>query len=124
MEKEMKIIPPEGYEIDKENSTFGCIKFKPLKKWITYDGIAQKIFSRRVPVQIVRQGIIEAASDHFYDYPNMAIYEIQLKKVLAINQLMNIAKYYNGDWEPNWRERTMKFYIKYYEGGVSCRGLM
>ena len=27
-----KIIPPEGYEIDKENSTFECIKFKPIAK--------------------------------------------------------------------------------------------
>lgn len=31
--KELKIIPPEGYEIDKENSTFECIKFKPIKRW-------------------------------------------------------------------------------------------
>ena len=28
--KSMKITPPEGYEIDKENSTFGDIKFKPI----------------------------------------------------------------------------------------------
>ena len=28
MEKEIKINIPEGYEIDKENSTFECIKFK------------------------------------------------------------------------------------------------
>ena len=27
-EQEIKIIVPEGYEIDKENSTFECIKFK------------------------------------------------------------------------------------------------
>lgn len=35
MKKEIKITPPEGYEIDKENSTFECIKFKPIvkKKW-------------------------------------------------------------------------------------------
>ena len=34
MEKELKIVPPEGYEIDKENSTLECIKFKPLiKRW-------------------------------------------------------------------------------------------
>ena len=26
----MVIVPPEGYEIDKENSTFECIKFKPI----------------------------------------------------------------------------------------------
>ncbi len=31
--KEIKITPPEGYEIDKENSTFDCIKFKPIKRW-------------------------------------------------------------------------------------------
>ena len=32
--KEIKITPPEGYEIDKENSTLECIKFKPVaKKW-------------------------------------------------------------------------------------------
>lgn len=32
--KEIKITPPEGYEIDKENSTFDCIKFKPVaKRW-------------------------------------------------------------------------------------------
>lgn len=29
--KEIKINIPEGYEIDKENSTFECIKFKPSK---------------------------------------------------------------------------------------------
>ena len=31
--KEIKIVPPEGYEIDKENSTFDCIKFKRIKRW-------------------------------------------------------------------------------------------
>lgn len=34
MKKEIKITPPEGYEIDKEHSTFDCIKFKSIaKKW-------------------------------------------------------------------------------------------
>jgi len=35
MEKEVKIVPPEGYEVDKENSTFDCIKFKLIqsKRW-------------------------------------------------------------------------------------------
>lgn len=34
MEKEIKINIPEGYEIDKENSTFKCIRFKPIvKRW-------------------------------------------------------------------------------------------
>ena len=35
MEKEIKIDVPEGYEIDKKNSTFECIKFKKkeIKPW-------------------------------------------------------------------------------------------
>lgn len=35
MEKEFKIQVPKGYEIDKENSTFEYIKFKPIqpKRW-------------------------------------------------------------------------------------------
>lgn len=32
MEKEFRIQVPEGMEIDKENSTFECIKFKPIQK--------------------------------------------------------------------------------------------
>ena len=30
--KEIKITPPEGFEIDKENSTLEYIKFKPIEK--------------------------------------------------------------------------------------------
>ena len=30
--KEIKITPPDGYEIDQENSTFECIKFKKIEK--------------------------------------------------------------------------------------------
>jgi len=37
--KELKINVPEGYEIDKENSTFECIKFKPVeKRWRDTNG--------------------------------------------------------------------------------------
>ena len=33
--KELRVEVPQGYEIDKENSTFECIKFKPkgIKTW-------------------------------------------------------------------------------------------
>lgn len=42
--KELKVQVPEGYEIDKENSTFECIKFKPIKKDITYEYICNEMF--------------------------------------------------------------------------------
>ena len=37
MEKELKIQVPNGYEIDEENSTFGCIKFKEKKEIRTWE---------------------------------------------------------------------------------------
>lgn len=33
--KEIKIQVPEGYEIDKENSTFECVKFKKVHEVYT-----------------------------------------------------------------------------------------
>ena len=40
--KEVKIQVPNGYEIDRENSTFECIKFKP--KNIIYKDVCNKLF--------------------------------------------------------------------------------
>lgn len=34
----VNIIPPTGFVIDKENSTFNCIKFKPIQKRWRDDG--------------------------------------------------------------------------------------
>lgn len=37
-EKQIKINVPAGYVIDKENSTFECIKLKKKKRFADYDG--------------------------------------------------------------------------------------
>ena len=39
--------------------------------------------------------------------------EKQLEQLLAINKLMNVAKYLNGDWKINWRSKQEKYYIVY-----------
>ena len=56
--KELKIQVPKGYEIDKENSTFECIKFKPIKKDITYQNVGEKIFSNNVFSHIMVRNIM------------------------------------------------------------------
>lgn len=43
-QKSIKIYIPEGYEIDMENSSFEEIKFKPIKKQITYDDVTRNLF--------------------------------------------------------------------------------
>ena len=42
MEKELKIRVPDGYEIDNENSTFECIKYKKKYEIRTWFDYAQK----------------------------------------------------------------------------------
>lgn len=98
--KEIKINIPEGYEIDKENSTFECIKFKPIKKDIhnfNYQGICNGLFKEKYGYYIDSSGmILEGRITDTKNDPNNAPNKKQLERLLALNQLMNIAYYANG----------------------------
>lgn len=92
---QLTIDIPEGMEIDLENSNLakGIVKFK--KKYITYDDITDAI-----------KPIIT--------YTSISVYSHYMNRLKAISQLMNIAKYYNKDWNPNWRSlEESKYYIYY-----------
>lgn len=114
--KEVKIQAPEGYEIDKENSTFECIKFKPIKKYITYEDVCNSIL--KTGYYTDHRGRIIYVTE----YPNAikinknnATNEKQLKKLLALNQLLNIAEYYNRNTaELNIRYRICYDSTNYY----------
>ena len=93
--KEFKIQIPEGYEIDKENSTFECIKFRSIKKDITYGDVCERIFDDNSFYISEIGGIKEAASLFYNDDKNNATNKKQLERLLALNQLLNIAEYYN-----------------------------
>lgn len=85
MEKEVKIVPPEGYEIDRENSTLECIKFKPVaKKWRddtnTIAGYYVSDLSKIVKV---------VCGNNSYNY-NVFATEKQAKSALAMAQISQI----------------------------------
>ena len=99
--KELKIQAPEGYEIDKENSTFECIRFKPINKGITYEDVCNHIFNicnGDIGYYIENIGNIRKASGFSNEArrdKNNATNKEQLERLLALNQLLNIAEYYN-----------------------------
>lgn len=98
--KEIKIQAPEGYEIDKENSTFECIRFKPVKKYITYEDVCNTILVNgdiyfTSDYGYIRQGILPDWANKILPNKNIATNKEQLEKLLALNQLLNIAEYYN-----------------------------
>lgn len=99
----LTIIPPEEMEVYQEGNE---IKFRPIEKKLTYRDIAKKLFKNKItyyPDAYCNIKSIDAADVSCYDANNCTS-EKQLKKLLAINQLMNVAKYLNKDWTPNWDE--------------------
>lgn len=94
--KEVKIQAPEGYEIDKENSTFECIKFKPIKRYITYEDVCNSILEAGYYINSYGKivGSITYAANLRTGKSN-ATNTKQLERILALNQLLNIAEYYN-----------------------------
>lgn len=100
--KELKIEAPKGYEIDKENSTFERIRFKPIKKYITYEDVCNNIFNIRnedTGYYMGNNGDIRKASGFSNEArkdKNNATNKRQLERLLALNQLLNIAEYYNN----------------------------
>ena len=90
--KELKIQVPDGYEIDKENSTFELIKFKPIKMYITYKDICKYIFNWRY-YYTDSCGCIKFNTTINIENVNNSINVKQLERLLALNQLLNIAEY-------------------------------
>ena len=99
---QLTINIPKGMEIDleKSNLTKGIVKFK--KKDITYDDILQAYAT---------------------DFGGIRVPNHCIDKILAISQLMNIAKYYNGDWNPNWRSLMESKYYIYYSTRSNTYGV-
>lgn len=104
--KELKIEAPEGYEVDWENSSMNTIRFKPIKKKITYEDVILNIRATNIGVS-VQFGLTKAGEDYFVTY------EEQLAQLLALNKLINVANYLNGNWKINWRSKQEKYYIVY-----------
>ena len=100
---------PEGMEIDLKNSDLanGIVKFK--KKRITYESV-------------------EDALKLGKNCKSIIINESNASKLVALSKLMNIARYYNKDWKPDWYSYTSKFSIsfnhtsrKYIVDSSDCR---
>ena len=101
---QLTIDIPEGMEIDLENSDLakGIVRFK--KKDITYENV-------------------EDALKLGKNCKSIIINKNNASKLVTLSKLMNIAKYYNKDWKPDWNNSDKsKYYIRYNNGtyAVDC----
>jgi hypothetical protein len=116
---EIKITVPEGYEIDKENSTFECIKFK--KKALTYEDVARTLFQGKKTKFFTASGTIAEGVMHAeYEYPSNVANASQAERIYALNKLMNAAAYLNEktlDWN-DYNQKKWHLYYDYREGAL------
>ncbi len=130
--KEIKINVPKGYEIDEENSTFECIKFKLIKKVLTYKDMAEELFNDTYYFTDRRGKIDSAREVNSRDDKNNATHRKQLERLMALNQLLNIAEYYNKKSPKkretvyciNMHEEDLVYYVRSYTRPIVVRGLI
>ena len=98
MEKELKIIPPIGYEIDKQKSTFEKIIFKKLpenpKTWEEYCSLM-----KGKTVHYTNCNYITISG--FSDAHNKFATKKRAKQFIALGKLLQLRDYWVGDWKPD-----------------------
>jgi hypothetical protein len=117
--KELKIQVPEGYEIDRENSTFENIVFKKVEKelpksWedlMTVKGYCVSTFSK-----------IEDCSEECYTYKenkNIFPTKEEAEACLALAQLCQLRDRYNDGWKPDWDDGGEKHCVYFHDNEIN-----
>lgn len=114
---EIKIVIPDGMEIDKENSTFECIKFKPkersIKTWngLIGIGITGYFITKNSNIKI---DYISSDKDK-----NIARSEKHCKSMLAMAQISQLMPFYGGAiTDEEWNDGS---FIKYTIERNGCK---
>ena len=112
-----KIIAPDGYEIDENNSNISRIVFRKIES---------KLPTRWEDLELITGTYVtvnsgtEYASGHNISPENKNVFATseQAKASLALAQLSQLMRVYNDGWEPNWTNGSEKFIIYFYSGNI------
>lgn len=119
MNNEIKINVPEGMEIDKENSTFECIRFKPKKKELPK---TWKEFCDNNPIKPDEFFISTNSSISYGQYcppydrdcvrdANLLPSKEYAEAMLALCKLIQLRDCYNDRWKADWKNDERKYVI-------------
>ena len=103
-EKKLKINIPEGYEIDKEKSTFEEIVFKKIedpfsklpKTWEEYKSCSRDDTSYFFcnPLKSIKASLFSGVYNEFST-------EERVEQYVALGRLLQLRDYWVGDWKIN-----------------------
>lgn len=118
--KEFKIQAPEGYEIDRENSTFEKIVFKKIenelpKSWEDLYEVGGWFVDFHSDV--VTSGSMRTADSVKNRFPTKE----EAEACVALAQLCQLRDRYNDGWKPDWTDFTMKPSI-YFHKDIATTG--
>ena len=104
--KQIKIDVPQGYEIDKEKSTFENIILKPIdvKLPLSVDELLNRFYYLDNLGEVCRIGATPTK--------NHVSTEKRAKAFLSLMQLVELRDAWNGDWRADWNnENATKYSI-------------
>lgn len=108
--KELKIEVPQGFEVDKEKSTFEKIVFKEINKL--------PLSVKEIPN---RNWVIgQSLNSHIYQVHGTPSYSClstkeRAKAFLALMQLVELRDAWNGDWKVDWTNiRQIKYCLEFF----------
>lgn len=99
--KQLKIVAPEGYEIDREKSTFQNIIFKKKdslpERWEDLKSISGYYVNSFCAIRHL------SSPETCLSNRNIFATKEQTEASIAMAQLSQLMQVYNGSWEPDWR---------------------
>lgn len=134
MNNEIKINVPEGMEIDKENSTFECIKFKPIKKELpkTWKEFCKN--NKRKPneafiennsrITELRDCSGDGLTRDYYVDANLLPSREYAEAMLALCKLIQLRDCYNDGWKADWNSLDIKYTLCYYSNKLIMSNLI
>lgn len=112
--KEVKIVVPLGYEVDKENSTFECIKFKKKQEIKTWNDLTSVSGYYIDDISVICP--VEGGSTIEGNY-NIFFTKKQAKSALAMAQISHLIPYYGGEiTDEEWKDDSIDKYVIYRDG--------
>lgn len=110
---ELKIEVPQGFEIDKDKSTFEKIVFKEIENKLPMS--VEEIPNRNW--YIAAKSEIKQLNTA-YDKNNLSTKE-RAEAFLALMQLVELRDAWNGDWKADWNNSEKKYLIFVSRGDIT-----
>lgn len=124
--KEFKNVAPEGYEIDRKNSTLERIVFKKKDdKPRTWEEFCERGFTGEEGYFTIRGATKTYQEKGVLRNPTAVGYVDNVKEAKAFVALMQLRQLRNawvGDWEPDWKSSNIKSVIDFNYDEVRVSG--